>query len=362
MISPSRPPAELTTKPPAELTTKPPARALVVEDEPGWRQILSELLGDAGLAVDVADSYETAVTLLRAAAHRLAVIDLSLGGSDHRNQDGLRVLAAARRLDPTCTPLLLSGYATVEIAVEAMRMHGAHTCLRKERFRRAAFQALVQEILTAAQAARPADGASPPVAAAHDVLIVEDDAGWRNLLAELAGDAGCRALACRSFGEALAWLQRARPAAAVVDLALASSAAPGENEDGYELLAALQRARIPALVVSGAASSQAAARAVLEFAAFAFVEKQGFDRQAFVHLLAEALASAAEAPAEAHLAALTPREREVLALLAQGLTNNAIAAQLIISPNTVKRHLKAIFAKLDVATRAAAVAKAIGET
>ncbi len=59
------------------------------------------------------------------------------------------------------------------------------------------------------------------------------------------------------------------------------------------------------------------------------------------------------------LADLTAREIEVLALLAQGKTNKDIADALVISTNTVKRHLKAIFGKLGV-HRAAATAKAIG--
>jgi len=46
--------------------------------------------------------------------------------------------------------------------------------------------------------------------------------------------------------------------------------------------------------------------------------------------------------------------------LAQGKTNKDIADALVISTNTVKRHLKAIFDKLGVHTRAAATAKAIG--
>lgn len=58
------------------------------------------------------------------------------------------------------------------------------------------------------------------------------------------------------------------------------------------------------------------------------------------------------------LQALTPREIEILALLAEGLGNKAIAARLGISDHTVKTHLTSVFAKLDVSTRAEAVASA----
>lgn len=56
---------------------------------------------------------------------------------------------------------------------------------------------------------------------------------------------------------------------------------------------------------------------------------------------------------------LTPREREVLALLSAGLTNKAIAERLVTSVHTVNSHVKAIFAKLGVTTRAAAVSAAL---
>jgi DNA-binding CsgD family transcriptional regulator len=53
---------------------------------------------------------------------------------------------------------------------------------------------------------------------------------------------------------------------------------------------------------------------------------------------------------------LTPRELEVLRLVAAGKTNKAIARELFVSDKTVDRHLSNIFAKLDVSTRTAAAA------
>lgn len=55
---------------------------------------------------------------------------------------------------------------------------------------------------------------------------------------------------------------------------------------------------------------------------------------------------------------LTRRELDVLALLAEGLTNRAIAARLFMSESTVKTHLIRVFVKLDVDGRAGAVAEA----
>ncbi len=56
-------------------------------------------------------------------------------------------------------------------------------------------------------------------------------------------------------------------------------------------------------------------------------------------------------PQEEDLARLTPRERQVLALVAQGLTNKAIARDLGIGPGTVKAHVEKVIAKLGVADR-----------
>jgi DNA-binding NarL/FixJ family response regulator len=55
---------------------------------------------------------------------------------------------------------------------------------------------------------------------------------------------------------------------------------------------------------------------------------------------------------------LTPRQREVLEIVAQGLDNYAIAARLRISEKTVRNHVSIIFSKLGVNSRAQAVARA----
>jgi DNA-binding CsgD family transcriptional regulator len=54
---------------------------------------------------------------------------------------------------------------------------------------------------------------------------------------------------------------------------------------------------------------------------------------------------------------LTPREREVVHLVAAGKTNAQIAAELWVTPGTVKTHLENVYEKLGVGSRAAAVSR-----
>jgi RNA polymerase sigma factor (sigma-70 family) len=56
---------------------------------------------------------------------------------------------------------------------------------------------------------------------------------------------------------------------------------------------------------------------------------------------------------------VTPREREVLRLLAEGLTNRQIAERLVVSEHTVHRHVTNILRKLELPSRTAAAAHAV---
>jgi ATP/maltotriose-dependent transcriptional regulator MalT len=129
--------------------------------------------------------------------------------------------------------------------------------------------------------------------------------------------------------------------------------------DGYHVLANTHAAAIATIVVSGVAAPGDVERAYREFGIVACLEKQAFDRSAFRQTVNDARRVDSAAAGDA-LATLTLRERDVLKLLAQGLPNGEIATALVISTNTVKRHLKAIYAKLGVSTRAAATARAMG--
>ena len=72
----------------------------------------------------------------------------------------------------------------------------------------------------------------------------------------------------------------------------------------------------------------------------------------------EELAGRLPRPSQAPSVMLSPRETEVLGLIANGLSNQAIADQLYISRNTVECHIKSIYRKLEVPSRTNAINKA----
>jgi two-component system, NarL family, nitrate/nitrite response regulator NarL len=157
-----------------------------------------------------------------------------------------------------------------------------------------------------------------------------------------------------------------RPEVAICDLGYEATAALGS-------LSALVEARLPAVALIADPD-----QALLALSVLARLDAYGLllaDSEA--GLLGTALLALADGlvvldpalaasviPAEARPvrmmpgAELTPREGEVLRLVATGLSNKAIAQELKISPNTVKFHLNAILSKLDAQSRTEAVVRA----
>lgn len=349
------------------------ARALVVDDDRSWQEIIQEILEDAGFSVDVADTLASARNVI-SQPHQVAIIDLALKERDHHNQDGLSILSWLKAQDPACAAILLTGHATVELAVDAIKQYGAYDVLRKEVFNRGELRRLLTKIQASPSSdpAHPTEkGLTPGLAIPSkatdrkvNVLVVDDDQSWQEILVELLADAGFQVRVCSSFGEALGCLRRERYELAIVDLRLTRSGSDlsgqsrPENLEGYRLLVGIQGGGTPVIVLSGLADPALIEVTFAQQNVFAFLEKQSFNRRIFIRTVNEALEKASVNP---ELDQLTGREQDVLQLLAQGMTNKEIAEKLVITTNTVKRHLKSIFAKLDIHNRAAAVAKARGE-
>ena len=170
-------------------------------------------------------------------------------------------------------------------------------------------------------------------------------------------------MACSGFGEALGYLNREKYSIAVVDLSLSDTVqslwgqpSSSDKLEGFQLLETTHKQGTPTIVVSGVASTEYIKKAYSEESIFAFLEKQSFSRSSFMRIIEDAR-NLHRANSELNM--LTDREREVFDQLAQGLTNKEIAENLVITTNTVKRHIKAIFEKLGVHTRSAAAAKAV---
>ncbi len=155
-----------------------------------------------------------------------------------------------------------------------------------------------------------------------------------------------------------ALLGRARFAAGVAAILRDRQAARVALEDAVDAFASASmpfesaRARVALARLLAAADRSEAAAALWEGATKVFAEL-GLRRDP--QELDRPLASIVNAPR----GELTPREREVLRLIADGLSDEAIAERLVLSPHTVHRHVANIRSKLRQPSRAAAAAQAI---
>jgi DNA-binding NarL/FixJ family response regulator len=193
------------------------------------------------------------------------------------------------------------------------------------------------------------------------ILIVDDDANFRALVAALVARAGLRSIQVAGGGEALAYAKRERPALVLLDVCL-----PGVN--GYEVCRELRDSlgdRLPIVFVSGERIEALDRSAGILVGADDYVTKP-FDPDELLARIRRLISPArvgrrkgsGESRRDEPVAVLTRRESEVLALLADGRRTAEIAVELVISEKTVATHLQRVLAKLNVSSRAQAVAAA----
>lgn len=204
------------------------------------------------------------------------------------------------------------------------------------------------------------DPASPKVR----ILVCDDHAVVRaGLLALLDSAPGIEVVGEAGTGEeALALAAKLRPDVVLMDLQL------GEGINGVETthrLTAVPDA--PRVLVLTTYDTDADITRAIEAGATGYLLKAERPDELFAAIHAAALGRTVLSPPVASRVmanlrsprpSLTDRERDILALLARGLGNQEIARALFISEATVKTHLRRIYGKLDVDTRAGAVAVA----
>ncbi len=184
------------------------------------------------------------------------------------------------------------------------------------------------------------------------ILVVDDISSFRELVATLLVEAGYEVREAASGREALALADEERPALVLLDVVL-------PEVSGYELCRTLRERfgeTLPIIFLSGSRTDPLDSVAGLTVGADDYIIKP-FVPQELIARVRRALTRSAGLSRTNGAAAngLTPREREVLSLLAEGLTQNEIADRLVISPNTVATHIQRILGKLDVRSRAEAV-------
>ena len=199
------------------------------------------------------------------------------------------------------------------------------------------------------------DGASP--ARPLRLLVVDDHDvvhwGFRLMLSELPWVERC--ISARTGEEAVALARRHEPDVALVDLFVGEESGPDISERLH-----LARPGLKVLLISGAGRiSNSAARAC---GAIGFVPKDwpAADVARAVRMVGLGMAMF-ESEDEAGPPAgpgLSPREQEVLDLVATGATNREIASRLHLSPHTVKEHTSSLYRKLEARNRADAVQRA----
>jgi two-component system, NarL family, nitrate/nitrite response regulator NarL len=191
------------------------------------------------------------------------------------------------------------------------------------------------------------------------ILIVDDDANYRAFVSSILGRVGYQTSEASSGADALTAVRGERPSCVLLDVLL-----PGVT--GYEVCRELRDEHgdaLPIIFVTGERTEPGDRVAGLLLGADDYVVKP-FDPDELLARVRRMIVRSGlvgrrnGGDVSRNSFDLTDRERQILALLADGLSQKAIAAELVISPKTVATHIQRILVKLGAHSRAEAVAVA----
>ncbi|MFC5906227.1 response regulator [Streptacidiphilus monticola] len=198
------------------------------------------------------------------------------------------------------------------------------------------------------------------------VVVAEDTAILRVGLVQLLEDEGHQVAAAVADAEQLRGAVREHaPDAVVSDVRMP----PTHTDEGLRAAIDLRAERpgLPVLIFSQYVETTYAARLLADGSAGVgyLLKERVLDAADFLDALERVAAGGTAldpevvtqlmgaSPSRSALSVLTPREREVLALMAEGRSNAAIASQLVVTERAVEKHVANIFVKLDLPVSAA---------
>jgi DNA-binding NarL/FixJ family response regulator len=189
------------------------------------------------------------------------------------------------------------------------------------------------------------------------VLVVDDDPDFRAFVCTALADAGYAAREAATGRQATSLARVVRPDIVLLDVKL-------PDVSGHEVCKQLRESlgeSLPIILVSGEKTDDLDRVAGLLLGADDYLVKP-FDTGELLarirRVVLRAGASIGSFDSNPVQDKLTTRERQVLEMLAAGLSQNEIAEKLVISPKTVATHVQRILSKLEVHSRAQAVALA----
>ena len=327
------PPSDVPTPAGAPRAATSAPRALVVDDEQIVRELASSILEREGFQVLAAANGVGALDLFRDAIESIDVLvtDVSMPG-----MGGRELAAKVGELAPGIPVVFMSGYSD-EILGSSPEERTPLTFLAKPFSPRTLVKAVREAVAWEPVAAlEPEPEPALNLAAVVTCVVADDHPAVLDSISRYLRQQGVDVVAVAARGdEALRAIEELRPTVAVLDIAM-------QPVGGIEIARQI-------------AAAQPETHTIL-YTGHADREYLTQGRSYVDPVLSAALTTAESV---ASLSPLTPREREVLACLADGMTNERAGVLLGITAETIQSHVRNAMAKLEADTRTEAVAIAL---
>ena len=339
---------EIDRREPSKISPLPPVRqtgiVLVVEDDPGVRELLEMFLVQAGHRVHGAADGAAALELVCRSNLRPSVVV-----SDYNLPNGMTGLEMVARLRQTLAADVPFVILTGDTSAETLAAIGAQRCVQMSKpVKPDDLTRAIQHLLQPGPS--PSSNSKAPQAAGHalagTVYLVDDDRAVREMVRAVLEQDG-RTVEDYDSSEAFLAAPRARGGGCL----LVDAYLPGMG--GLDLLKQLRATGddLPAIMITGSSDVSMAVEA-MKSGASDFVEKPVAAPE-LIACIDRALERSRDVDkhlawrddARAHMARLTSRQREIMGLVLAGHPSKNIAADIGISQRTVENHRASIMRK-----------------